>query len=572
MAINPLTGQPETPEEERARLDAMTHAAPVNDPMAMFAMNVPRTPSAPAGLPMPGAPVPDVIPPPPLATPQDAPAPVFIPPAPAPAPAPPPIIPPAPPPQAPPPAPSLAPPKSAGGGGGGSGLNERQLRGDLSRAQSSLQSAIGQQGDVNIAKAGIEEQNAQAQVDVAKQAADRQAQLEQTTQAEIAKKSSQLEAESEKYRSMGFKDFWSRASIGGKAGTNTGARILGALAVGLGAAGASLTHGPNFAQEMIDKSIDRDYQQQRDTIMKQKDVVEEARFGVQAARQAKADALLSLENWRKSAYEATAAQAKALLAKQGVPEAEANRNVAVSENLMKAQQSKLALEKGIADVMSSKADATLKYAEAARARAQAASDKNPAAKPLTESQAKSSELAGRMKQDNEVLDKLGPMSPEGLKRLRSLTAAEAAFGNSPKAKALAISQGILKTPDQVLNDHDRLVYRTGGRFANSVLRGDSGGAITPQEFLDFNPMYLGTSGDKPQDLASKRAARQQLISGKLAAAGVGAQAATQAGQVAPEIPAQQASVDPAKRARLMELLRQHPDDPRAPEARALLGI
>ncbi len=443
------------------------------------------------------------------------------------------------------PVPVAPPPETpkmpAAAGGGGGAPSERQQRADLANIQADQERVAAQKGDLGIQRAGIEQKVADQQAQLAQDAEARRAALEQTTEAEIARRQSALDAESEKYKSMGFKDFWSRASIAGKEGTTTGARVLGAISMALGAAGAGLAHMPNYAQDIIDKAIDRDYQLQKDTILKQKDVVTEARMGVEGARQAKADKLLALENWRKSAYEQAAAQAKSMLAKMGVPDAEAEKNALVATQRQKAFDSQQALTENVAKVANVQADTVLKRAEAAKMKAEAEQAKNPAAKPLTESQAKSSELAGRMIQDNQILDKVGPMSAEGMQRLRQLAAAEQAFEGSPKAKALAISKGILKTPEQVLNAHDRMAYTAGARFINSFQRGDSGGAIAAGEYLMGAQLYMPQPGDSPADIAAKRAARQQIIQGKLAAAGAGAQAATAAGSVPPAVPGPTAS-------------------------------
>jgi hypothetical protein len=535
LRLNPQTGQMEddgTGALDQADLNAsFPHPAPpMAAPMLASAEPPPPAPpppltgapaagNAPAGLPGPGVTYP---------APEPAPLPTL-------------------PVRGPVPLPPMAPPKAPAIGGGGGSPSERQLRSDLSGIQAEQERVAAQKGDIGVQRAGLEQKVADQQVTLAADAESRRAALEQATEAEVARRQSVLDTESEKYKSMGFKDFWSRASIAGKEGTVTGARILGAISMALGAAGASLAHTPNFAQEMIDKAIDRDYQMQRDSILKQKDVVTEARMGVEGARQAKADKLLALENWRKSAYEQAGAQAKAMLAKMGVPEAEADKNALVVATRQKAFDSQQALTENVAKVSNLRADTDLKRAEAEHARAEAVKAKAGEVKPLTESQAKSSELAGRMTQDNETLNKLGPISAEGMQRLRSLAANEAAFDKSPRMKALAISKGILKTPEQLLNAHDRLAYAAGARFINSFQRGDSGGAIAAGEYLMGAQLYMPQPGDSPVDIEAKRVARQQIIQGKLAAAGAGAQAATAAGAVpAPAVPGPAASAKPQK--------------------------
>lgn len=500
MALNPTTGLPETPEEEQARLQGQF--APYQSPVVPLALGstVPtpappplaREPLLATALPPPpeplGGPVapenrasftePAALPPPPIVT-----------------------------------------PKPTGGGGGGA-PNERQLRGDLARIQGQQAQVAEQRGDLGVARAGIEQQIADQGVVAAQEAENRRAALEQATEAEIAKRQGTLDAETQKYKAMGFRDFWSTATIAGKEGTTTGARVLGAISMALGAAGASLTHGPNYAMEIIDKSIDRDYQMQRDTILKQKDVVTEARFGVEGARLAKADKLLALENWRKSAYEMAGAQAKAMLAKQNVPEAEADKHALVVQTQAKALESKMALDKGIADVADTRAATDLKRAEAARLRMAAAKEKEP--KPLTEFQSKSADIAGRLLQEDKVIEKAGPISEEGLRRLRKQAAAEDYLAANPGKRAALIASGELKTPEQLLNDKDRLAYGARKRFAQWMLRGDSGNAIGLSEYLNFDQQMFNQIGDKGPDLEAKRQSRKMGIEGKLVGAGTAA--------------------------------------------------
>ncbi len=307
---------------------------------------------------------------------------------------------------------------------------------DLQRIQADEQQATEQRGDVAIQRAGIEQQVADRQAQLAQEAENRRAALEQAAEAEVAKKQAALDAESEKYKSMGFKDFWSRASIAGKEGTTTGARVLGAISMALGAAGAGLAHMPNYAQDIIDKAIDRDYQLQKDTILKQKDVVTEARMGVEGARQAKADKLLALENWRKSAYEQAAAQAKSMLAKMGVPEAEAEKNALVATQRQKAFDSQQDLRKGIATLANLQADTVLKRAEAAKSIAEAKAKGTEGQDDKGRAAGKQIELATMASQ---MLDDIGVIKKTGMPSAATLQKIQE---NETALKAVSDSHGV----------------------------------------------------------------------------------------------------------------------------------
>jgi hypothetical protein len=567
MAINPLTGLPLTPEEEAASYGG---PIPTGDTAGMLAMNIPRTPTAPAGIPAPAAPPP--VPEPPLLTPS-APAPLAPVPVDTPVLAPEKALPaqvPLETPAVPPPA--LAMPKLPGGGGGG-GPSEKAQRAELAGIQADQASVAQQKGDLGIQRAGVEEKVAQQQADLANQAEARRAELEQATSAEIAKRQSALDQESQAYKSMGFKDFWSRATIGGKEGTVTGARILGAISMALGAAGASLAHTPNFAQEMIDKAIDRDYQMQRDTILKQKDVVNEARMGLEGARQAKADKLLALENWRKSAYDQAATQAKVMLSKMGVPEAEADKNALVANNRQKAFDSGQALTKGLAEVSNLRAETDLKRAEAAKARAEAAAKGTEGADDKGRAAGKQIELAtmgSQMMDDLRVIDKSPPLSPATLAKIQTNESALKTVEGSHGVKALVgtlagRAAGIVPksrlegvTPDQqkVVNSWDLLAKK-----AATVLSGQGHANVE-----STMAMMMPKPEDSPQIISQKLenlrhiAENAQVLSGKY---GQRLEAADQARGGAPAAP----SSNRQQVVQASQWLQANPNDPRAAAVR-----
>lgn len=244
------------------------------------------------------------------------------------------------------------------------------LQGDLARVNAENEAAAKLKGAAEVGKANAAVDAQAEEIRVREEHAARQQVIQQQTDAEVARKQGELDDESKKYKSMSFKDFWSDKS--------TGARVLGAISIGLGAAGAALTGGQNTALAIIDKAIDRNYQMQRDAIMKQKDIVTEARMGVEGARQAKADKLLQLENWRKNAYEITEAKTKALMDKAGVPAAEANASGLLAGVHEKALESKMALDKGIAQVAEIKSATAKNYAEIGKIKADTGKEKDSA--------------------------------------------------------------------------------------------------------------------------------------------------------------------------------------------------
>lgn len=558
LQFNPQTGQMEDdgqPEDPRGAL------------IASGALPRPQ-PGPPSFSPEPALPLP---PPAPM-----APAPTL----PAPAPAPLPTLPAS----APAPRPAVAAPAMPKLPGGPAAPNERQLRGDLTSIQAEQERVAAQKGDLGIQRAGVEQNVADQQLQMAQEAEQRRAALEQQTEAEVAKRQGVLDAEAERYKSMGFKDFWSRATIGGKEGTVTGARILGAISMALGAAGASLAHTPNFAMDMIDKAIDRDYQMQRDSIMKQKDVVTEARMGVEGARQAKADALLKLKNWEASAHAQAAAQVMVMQAKMGVPTAEADKNALVLDQRQKSFDKLQELSKGVATLANITADTTLKRAEAQKARAEAAAKGTEGQDDKGRAAGKQIELAtmaSQMHDDAKVLLKTGFPTPATLQTLQNNETALKAVSESHGVKGVIGTmagratgivpknrmEGIPDDQQRAVNSWDLL-----SKKAATVLSGQG-----HQNVESTMAMMMPKAGDTPDLIRQKFdnlmhiADNAQVLSGKYGQRIEAADAAR--GQAAPAVaPSAPRQLDTVTRARLLEKLHANPNDPRAGEVRALLGM
>lgn len=82
----------------------------------------------------------------------------------------------------------------------------------------------------------------------------------------------------------------------------------------------------------------------------------------------------------------------------------------------------------------------------------------------------------------------------------------------------------LKSPEY------RQAERAGKEFLAIVLRKESGGAITVEEWRDYAPIFLPMPGDDPQTLADKRVARQRVMDGLRLGAGTASPVFTQIDQ------------------------------------------
>lgn len=118
-----------------------------------------------------------------------------------------------------------------------------------------------------------------------------------------------------KFDAAGLKDYWADKS--------TGQRIGAAIFSALGAFGASLARGPNYAQQIIDAAIKRDTDIQAERIGKLKDQVAMAAAGVKDAQAARATLLADVQARNESAYKTAASRMVADSVRRGIPVEEA---------------------------------------------------------------------------------------------------------------------------------------------------------------------------------------------------------------------------------------------------------
>lgn len=536
--INPITGLPETPEEEQRRLQGMFDApAPPAAPPMLATAPLPGAESplysgapaagvgAPSGIPASGLPSPAPGPPPASAAAPATPA--------APAAA----------------ASSPKPRKPVGGTG---------KPDELTSIANERQDANRQMVDAAAASADNRAQAADAAAQALQAQQEQAARRQEAAKGEYDRLQGIAKEEDDKYKNAGFRDYWADKSTGTKALAAI-SMALGTLGQGLAAAGG--TSIPNTALMIINQAIDRDWALQKERLGKLKEVAESSRADAHGAQLAWQAAEANTIARQKDALAAAADQAAAA---NGSAEARAKGAVISGQLRQDAMELRQKAQQANATLANTRADTSLKYAEAdhARAAAAAAGEKE---KPLTADQAKASDLAGRMLQDEKIIEKAGPISAAGLRELQKIAAQDRIVESNPKLAAVMLATGQIKTPENSLNDHDRLAYGARKRYAASVLRGDSGAAISVHEYLDFDRQNFGQIGDKDPDLEAKKLARDQQIQGKLRASGKAAEAVVQGVKEAPST-AGAGKVEQLKAAQ--DWLRNNPKDPRANAVRA----
>src|SRR6185312_13570809 len=138
----------------------------------------------------------------------------------------------------------------------------------------------------------VEERNQllQQQVDHLKASqVEQQKQRDQFDTAQLAA-NTQLKQTQDIIKKFKYKDYFSNED----GSTNWGLKIGSALAAGLGAYGAGLTHGPNYALQILNKNMDDWHQSQVDHLNQLKDEEVSQRTGIQDAQLARQKAMSDL--------------------------------------------------------------------------------------------------------------------------------------------------------------------------------------------------------------------------------------------------------------------------------------
>lgn len=147
-------------------------------------------------------------------------------------------------------------------------------------------------------------------------------------------------------------------------------------------------------------------------------------------------------------------------------------------------------------------------------------------KPLTEYQGKSTGFGMRADAASKIIDQVGQdgkIQPSLIKR-----AAEA---------VPLVGEGLSMIANGMQSPEQQQVEQAQRDFVNSVLRSESGSAISQGEFDNARKQYFPQPGDSPEVVAQKQANREAAINGFRVSAGPGARNIGDAGQAAR--PAQQ---------------------------------
>lgn len=217
---------------------------------------------------------------------------------------------------------------------------EKKLLEDKSQLEQDAIELQRKQNELNVQKA--KEAEAKAAEDAIRLAEKQTATDSVLKQGEedFNRRMAEYDAQYEKYKNMEIKDYWDDKS--------TGTKVAAAIAIGLGAFGASMSgRQTNDAANIISAAIDRDFNRQRENILKQKETIGVAKEGMEIARQAKTDRLNDLNLKEAAAKEAVAAKYEQKMRQIGIPEAEIQNDAVLNKLKQDAADRKIAVEQDL---------------------------------------------------------------------------------------------------------------------------------------------------------------------------------------------------------------------------------
>jgi hypothetical protein len=297
------------------------------------------------------------------------------------------------------------------------------------------------------------------------------------------------EAQYEAFKKIEFKDYWADKSTGNK--------ILAAIAISLGGVGQALTGAKNNAAlDVVQNAINLDFETQTAAASKQQELTQISEKRVGFATDNRKNLLLDLELKQAAAMDAAAGKFGAMLAAQGVPQAQIQSNATILGLQAKATEKKIEVQEGLRkniQTETQKKIETLQFDSQGRPIGKE--------KPLTESQGNALTFGKRMEAGIKNYDKAGGLSIEGAEKIRQAVRENQVFDKV--AGVFLVGAGSLIPPN--LSERDRLAAQAIQEVITAGLRKDSGAAIGVNEFQNEFNQFTPKRGDSPKVIAQSRA-------------------------------------------------------------------
>ena len=176
----------------------------------------------------------------------------------------------------------------------------------------------------------------QAQNEIIQNAAKREQEIRQAGDELMKAELAAIDAQVKELESQKYEGYWSNKSVGSK--------ILGALAIGLGAYGSALTGGPNNAFKIIEKAMDEDFNSFKENTATKIKAIQQSRLSADRKNALVKEQLLGLQAKREADLSVVENKINALSLKHP---AHAEKLAKLQAELaQKKAESRLAFEKG----------------------------------------------------------------------------------------------------------------------------------------------------------------------------------------------------------------------------------
>lgn len=284
-------------------------------------------------------------------------------------------------------------------------------------------------------------------------------------------------------------------------------RAMIGVGLALGAFGAALTGTRNYAADILDGAIERDFARQRSVIDARAKAIQMATGKIDEANQWRDAALVDAENRAIAARERAAADLEARLKAQGTSDEEIAKNAAiVALRTRAAEEREKFFGQQNATIRSTVqrqfatpivADGSAATAGEASPRDQYVSERT--GKPASPDESRDDGYATRMTNQLKIIKQAGGMSPEGAQTVSRFLRWQHAL---PKF-AQAASESVFGELAERLSPRDRAVLNAVSEFTRARLRRESGAAITAAEMDDYMRAATRRPGETDADVAAK---------------------------------------------------------------------
>lgn len=327
---------------------------------------------------------------------------------------------------------------------------------------------------------------------------------------EIKNRTAEYDSQYEKYKSMDIKDYWADKS--------TGLKIVAAIAMGVGAFGAALQgKTTNDAAGIITSAIDRDFQRQKENILKQRDVVGAAKEGIGVARSAKVDQLADLNLKQAAALDTIAAKYEAALKQKGVSEAEIQGDATLNKIKQEALSRKQAVEQGLRASVTTKVEKSIAQAQ------YDATTGEPIAGPrgkVTEDQAKAETYLNDMKSAAGEMNKSGVPSKKAYEQVRAYEAQNKLGFGGANVGALRDALGLRGGREEGLSAKDQQAMAAQNAWISAYIKSRTGAGENVQEAENYARSMMPREGDSKEVLATKAKLREDAMKSTATRAGL----------------------------------------------------